>query len=125
MIEAALSAFDARRPGVEVLDLVEDSRETGVAADSELVLRFGDAEAGARVTATVVPTGRLMRVGVAVAPDGDELVVALEQLAPSLRLIRRGPTPVVFDDVHEGFVSITGTRPGELEPRWCTAWVRL
>ncbi|MCW2601708.1 MAG: hypothetical protein JWM02_3537 [Frankiales bacterium] len=124
VIEAALSAFDARHPGVNVLGLVDDSRESGGnrTQPGEYVLRFGN---GAEtVVAKVTPKDDLLQLAVSVEPFED-LTLALEQFVPSLRLVRRDAMPAVFEEVHRGFVSIVGTRPGGSSPQWCTAWMRI
>jgi hypothetical protein len=119
VIEAARSAFDARHPGLEVLDLLEDSRDTnGVAG--HYVLRFGDGRT--TVLVAVQPVADALRVTVDV-PGEIGLELLLEQLAPGLRLGRSAPAPAAFDDQRPGFVSVTGLR-GSV-PLWCTAWVRL
>lgn len=121
VIEAAFAAFDARHPGVEVLTLVDDTREGG--EEGEHVLCFGSVDKGtATVVATVTPKDDSLRVSVAV-PDGDDLTLTLEQLAPPLRLVRPGPMPAVFGAVSRGLVSIMGARSAA--PVWCTEWLRL
>lgn len=118
--EAALAAFEARRPGVEVLRLAEDTREERV---DRFELRF--VGRAARVVVRVTPQGAELRLDVTADPAEADLVVALEQLAPSLRVVSRMPLPASFRQVPHGFVSVTGT-PGDAErPTWCTAWVRV
>jgi hypothetical protein len=126
VIDAARAAFDARHPAhVEVLGLLHDSRDAAAdsGAGSEHVLRFSNGES--TVVATVTPKDELLQVAITVESDGEDLAVAIEQLVPALRLVRHGRAPAVFDEVHRGFVSITGTHQGSSEPAWCTAWVRL
>ncbi len=119
--EAALAAFDLRRPGVDVLNLVEDTRTP---EGDRFVLRFASRQAG--VLATVTPQEGGLRVEVAVRPDEPGLVLSLEQLADNnLRVVSQKPVPAVFEGVRGGFVTITGTVEEESTPRWVTAWVKL
>ena len=118
--EAALAAFDARRPGVEVLRLTEDTRQERV---DRFELRFIGRTARALVRVT--PQGAELRLDVTADPAEAGLLVSLEQLAPSLRVVSRMPLPASFSHVPHGFVSVTGTPRDAEHPTWCTAWVRV
>jgi hypothetical protein len=118
--EAALASFAARRPGVEVLGLVEDSRTERV---DRFVLRFVGRTVS--VVVQVKPEDAELRLDVFAVPAEPGLVLALEQMAPSLRVVSRGSSPVSFEHVQRGFVSVTGTPEGVERPAWCTAWVRI
>lgn len=139
VIETALAAFDAFRPGVDVLGLVSDSRSdvhgrggdgvvgrTGEFGDADYVLRYASAHGAASVTVRVRArvTADQIRLDLTVH-DGGDVAMAVEQLGPSLRLVQHGRVPAVFEGVHPGFVSITGTRLGAADPLWATAWTRL
>ena len=118
--QAALTAFDARRPGVEVLRLAGDTRDERV---DRFALRF--VGRATRVVVRVTPEDGELRLDVAVDPEAPGLVLGLEQLAPSLRLVSQLASPASFAHVQHGFVSVTGTPAGAEHPAWCTAWVRV
>lgn len=58
-------------------------------------------------------------------PGQEDVTVALEQLASSLRLVRRGAPPARFDEVPAGFFSVVVTLADAQAPDRTTAWTQL
>ncbi len=124
VIGMALAAFDTRRPGVEVLNLVHDtvepSRHVGGGEPRELCFSSDS------VTVTLKVAGHGDGVRVNVNVTGVEgLVLALEQLDPSGRVVARTAPSNTVEGVSPGFTRVTGTHPGCSTPVWCTAWTQL
>lgn len=76
------------------------------------------------VSSPAGPTGPV-DVRVAVSSEEPGLVLALEQLAPSLVVVRPESAPAAFGDIQRGFVSVTVCRPGQSQPSWYTSWTRI
>jgi hypothetical protein len=107
------------RPGAKLLDLVEERREDAM---EPRLLRFSDGSIAVEVQVGQEEGQRQLTVNI---PGQQDVTVALEQLAPSLRLVRTLAPPVRFEQVHGGFFSIVVTLPDPREPERCTAWTQV
>jgi hypothetical protein len=103
---------------VVVLDLVEEPSFDS--ADPRL-LRFSDGT----LTVEVRIAGHQARLVTVDVLGQQDVTVSLDQLAPSLRLVRTGIAPARFEEVNAGFFSVVVTLPDLHEPERCTAWTRL
>jgi hypothetical protein len=128
VVATAKAAFDARRPGTRVLDLVWDSRFDSLRRFEdrryERQLRFGSP--GCEVRIGVIRNGALLELEVDVSP-AEELEMELKHISPELRLVMRGRLPVRFMAVRPGLVtlSLSGLADDSEFPTSQTAWVRL
>jgi hypothetical protein len=128
VVDTAKAAFDARRPGTRVLDLVWDSRFDNLRRFEdrryERQLRFGSP--GCEVHIGVIRNDSLLELEVDVSP-ADDLEMELKHIAPELRLVMRGRLPVRFMGVRPGLVtlSLCATSEDSDFPASQTAWIRL
>jgi hypothetical protein len=119
VLVTALGAFDALRPGAVLLDLVDEPTFNG---QQPALMRFTDGTLAVLVRVDLEGEARHLTVDI---PGQHDLTVALEQRAPSLRLVRTGTPPIRFADVHAGLFSIIVTLSDPREPDRCTAWSRV
>lgn len=128
--DAALAAFNARRPGVGVLDLVHDSLLDPPLDDwqpsegAQRLLVFGLGEPTVRVEVAYTPM--LTRLSVSVVP-AESVEVEVLSVEPHLRLVVRGTPPLSLDTDSTGPASlgIVNTAENGTPQRWQTSWVTL
>jgi hypothetical protein len=120
VLEAAHHAFDTRRPGGVVLDLVQDEQEHECVdheSSSRLLVFRGEA---LTVEVRLVDSGGQRAVTIDV-PGQPHATVSLEQLAPSVRVVKRAVVPARFVTGDGVFLSVLVSVPGQ--PDRSTAWV--
>lgn len=130
--EAALAAFDARRPGTPVLDLARDLPVTTTVGDPDRPpyreLRFAQ-EGAPAVTVEVHGAGAdlVLKVGIDWAKSEDYRLEVSGVSGLGLPVVKGRP-PFEVTGVLPGLTSLvlsTGVAGSPDEQRWQTAWVRL